>query len=284
VNDEAQDPSAMKLEDRNYGSYLKLGELLSLQELKSKPLHHDEMFFIIIHQSFELWFKEILHETDLLARHLRKGRVSRTLKVIKRINSIMECLAGQIQLLGTLTPVEFAGFREELGTGSGLQSVQFRELEFAFGLRDPFFLKYFEKDTEARERVQARMQAPSIYDEFLRALAAEGVPIPTEVLDRDVAQPHELSQPLVQVLSHMYAQPEEEFHRVLLSEALLDFDTLFAKWRAIHVLAVSRTIGGRRGTGGSSGKAFLEARLGHRFFPELWEVRNLLIQEKEEGG
>lgn len=280
MNDAPQHRTEGKIEERNYGSYLKIPELLALQELKSKPLHHDEMFFIIIHQSFELWFKEILHETDLLVRHLQKGHVSRTLKVVKRINSIMECLTGQIQLLGTLTPVEFSGFREELGTGSGLQSIQFRELEFAYGLREPFFLKYFAADEEACGRLAARAEAPSVYDEFLRALAGEGVPIPDEVLGRDVAEQYEMSAELVQVFSDMYSNPEDEFHRVLLSEALLDFDTLFAKWRSIHILAVSRTIGGRKGTGGSSGKEFLESRLGYRFFPELWEVRNFLIQEK----
>ncbi len=269
------------LEELNYNSYLRVPELLALQYPQSDPPHHDEMFFIIIHQSFELWFKEILHETDLLAVSLREGSVSRALKVVKRINAILETLCAQIQLLATLTPVEFAGFRSGLGTGSGFQSVQYREMEFAYGLRDPWFFRFFDQDAFARGRLQARYEQPSIHDEFLRALAAAGHPVPKELLERDTSRPHELNGGLVDCLEHLYSTPEDNYHWVLLCEALLDLDTLFAKWRSIHVLMVSRTIGGQPGTGGSSGREFLESRLPHRFFPELWEVRNRFFATAE---
>jgi tryptophan 2,3-dioxygenase len=274
MSERLKDYDDLKIEDLNYGSYLKIPELLSLQQLKSVPPHHDEMFFIIIHQSFELWFKEMLHETGLLVDYFDQGSVSRALKVSKRINAILECLTQQIQLLATLTPVEFAGFREALGTGSGFQSVQFREAEFAFGLRDPWFFQFFEDRPDELARLKSRCAGPSVYDHFLAALAAEGYPVPKEVLERDFSTAHQLHEGLLAVLRDLYAAPEENYHWILVCEALLDLDMLWSKWRYVHILMVSRTIGGKKGTGGSSGAAFLESRLPLRFFPELWEVRN----------
>lgn len=274
MSDRLKDYEDLKIEDLNYGSYLKLPELLSLQRQKSVPPHHDEMFFIIIHQSFELWFKEILHETALMVDYFDQGSVSRVLKVSKRINAILECLTQQIQLLATLTPVEFAGFREALGTGSGFQSVQFREAEFAFGLRDAWFFQFFEGQPEELARLKAQCTRPSVYDHFLTALKEAGYPVPQAVLERDYAQAHELDADLVKVLRDLYADPDENYHWILVCEALLDLDMLWSKWRAVHILMVSRTIGGKKGTGGSSGAAFLESRLPLRFFPELWELRN----------
>ncbi len=266
----------LRFEELNYSSYLKIPELLALQEQRSRPPHHDEMFFIVIHQSFELWFKEVLNELDLLGEHLAAGSVSRALKTVKRVNGILECLVQQIQLLSTLTPVEFAGFRAALGAGSGFQSVQFREIEFACGLRDEFFEQFFARWPESAERLRVRAAAPSVYDHFLRALAGAGHPVPREVLDRDVRRAHALHPGLVTLLCDFYQRPKDEYHWILLAEALLDLDTTWSKWRAVHVLMVTRTIGGQTGTGGSSGAAFLESRLKLRFFPELWEVRNAL--------
>ncbi|KAA3605426.1 MAG: tryptophan 2,3-dioxygenase [Planctomycetota bacterium] len=279
MNQAEKDYSGLILQELNYNSYLRVPELLGLQRVVSDPPHHDEMFFIVIHQSFELWFKEALHETDLLVQHLRSGSASKSLKVIKRINAIFQCLAQQIQLLHTLTPVEFAGFRDKLFPASGFQSVQFREVEFAYGLRDRFFLKFFEGNDFAMERLLKRLGEPSVYDEFLACLHRWGIPVPEAVLARDVEKPYEIDPELVNVLRDVYLKPEDDFHLVLLFEALLDFDTLFSQWRATHVLMVSRTIGGQVGTGGSSGREFLESRLPYRFFPELWEVRNAIWQE-----
>lgn len=278
MSDRASQYGRIALEDLNYNSYLRLPELLDLQQLQSDPPHHDEMFFIIIHQSFELWFKQLMHETDLLVRGFRAGSMSRVLKVIKRINAILSCLCDQIQLLHTLTPAEFAGFRERLGTGSGFQSVQFREMEFAYGIREDFFLQFFENDSAAHARLKARADAPSVYDEFLRALHAAGYPVPEALLAGQSSATRELNEELVAVLHALYQAPEDNYHWILVCEALLDLDMFVSKWRQVHILMVSRTIGGRQGTGGSSGKAFLEQRVHHRFFPELWEVRNSFFQ------
>lgn len=268
------DYDRLKLEELNYNSYLKVPELTSLQHLRSEPLHHDEMFFIVIHQSFELWFKEMLHEVGLLVTALEADEVARTLKVLKRIQGILTCLTQQIQLLGTLTPDEFAGFREALGTGSGFQSVQFREMEFACGQRDPWFFQFFEERPEEKARLEARFNSPSLYDHFLRAMARNGYAVPESVLGRDLNTTHELNQGLVEVFRGLYQDPGKDYHWVLACEALLDLDTEWSSFRSAHILMVSRTIGGKKGTGGSSGVPFLESRLKLRFFPELWEVRN----------
>ena len=268
------DYDRLKLEELNYNSYLKVPELTSLQHLRSEPMHHDEMFFIVIHQSFELWFKEMLHEVDLLAQNFVRGEVARSLKVLKRVQAIMTCLTQQIQLLGTLTPEEFAGFREALGTGSGFQSVQFREMEFACGQRDPWFFQFFEARPEEKARLEARFNSPSLYDFFLRAMASEGFDVPKEVLNRDLNQTHQMNDNLVDLFQELYRDPGDHYHWLLAAEALLDLDTEWSNFRSAHILMVSRTIGGKKGTGGSSGVPFLESRLPLRFFPELWEVRN----------
>ncbi|NQU50242.1 MAG: tryptophan 2,3-dioxygenase [Planctomycetes bacterium] len=268
------DYDRLKLEELNYNSYLKVPELTSLQHLRSNPIHHDEMFFIVIHQSFELWFKEMLHEVDLLAANFTKGEVARSLKVLKRVQAIMACLTQQIQLLGTLTPDEFAGFREALGTGSGFQSVQFREMEFACGQRDPWFFQFFEARPEERARLEARFNSPSLYDYFLRAMAADGFNVPESLLNRDLNTTHQLNDDLVILLRDLYQDPGSAYHWVLACEALLDLDNEWSNFRSAHILMVSRTIGGKKGTGGSSGVPFLESRLSLRFFPELWEMRN----------
>ncbi len=265
----------IRYEELNYGSYLKIPDLLSLQRPLSNPVHPDELFFIIIHQSFELWFRLSLHETNRLVEHLRAGAVSRALKVVKRMNAIVLAMSDQIQLLSTLTPAEFAGFRERLGTGSGFQSLQYRELEFAWGIQDQRFLKFFQSEPESVARLQARLDHPSVRVEFFRAMDAAGFPVPAPVLAGEVSG---VDPELIQTLKTIYENAEDNYHWVLMCEAMLDFDTYFSKFRAVHILMVSRTIGGQKGTGGSSGKAFLESRLPLRFIPELWEVRNAIFE------
>lgn len=274
MSDRHQDYENLQIDELNYNTYLKVPELTSLQQLRSDPRHHDEMFFIVIHQSFELWFKEILHEIDLLAAFIDEGNVSRVLKVIKRINAIMTCLTQQIQLLGTLTPKEFSGFREALGTGSGFQSMQFREIEFALGLRDAWFFQFFEQHPHELDHLKARAEQPSIYDKLLNTLKNIGHDIPDSVTNRDFSVPYEMNEQVVEVIRNIYDEPQENYHMVLLFEALIDLDTMWSTWRSVHILMVSRTIGARKGTGGSAGAAFLESRLPLRFFPEIWEVRN----------
>jgi tryptophan 2,3-dioxygenase len=268
------DYGRLKLEELNYNSYLKVPELTSLQTLRSDPPHHDEMFFIVIHQSFELWFKEALHEVGLMVHFLNNDDVARSLKVLKRVQAIITCLTQQIQLLGTLTPDEFAGFREALGTGSGFQSVQFREMEFACGQRDPWFFQFFEGRPDEKARLQARFEAPSLYDCFLHAMKRAGYAVPDAVLERKLTETHQMNNELVEVFRDLYQDAKTEYHWVLACEALLDLDTMWSNFRSAHILMVSRTIGGKKGTGGSSGVPFLESRLPLRFFPELWEVRN----------
>ncbi|MCP4094107.1 MAG: tryptophan 2,3-dioxygenase [Planctomycetes bacterium] len=274
MSERLADYDRLKMEELNYNSYLKVPELTSLQHLRSEPKHHDEMFFIVIHQSFELWFKEALHEVGLMASFLANDDVARSLKVLKRVQAIITCLTQQIQLLGTLTPDEFAGFREALGTGSGFQSVQFREMEFACGQRDPWFFQFFEARPDEKARLQARFESPSVYDCFLQAMARAGYQVPKEVLERKLTETHQMNDELVEVFRELYQDPKTDYHWVLACEALLDLDTMWSNFRSAHILMVSRTIGGKKGTGGSSGVPFLESRLPLRFFPELWEVRN----------
>ncbi len=268
------DYEGLKLEELNYGSYLKVEELLSLQREISDPPHHDEMFFLIIHQAAELWFKLILHETGTLVDSLRQGSVSRGLKALKRITATMELQVRQIQLLSTLTPVEFAGFRDLLKPASGFQSVQFRKIEFLFGVRDRFFLQFFARFPEAKAELEAILHAPSVYDEFLKALAAAGKPVPPRLLGRDPSEPRTTDPDLVRCLQEIYENPGDDYHWVLLCEAMIDLDAQYLLWKSTHVVQVGRTIGHKTGTGGSAGYDFLRSRLELRFFPELWEVRN----------
>lgn len=263
----------LELKPLNYNSYLKVPELLSLQQELSSPPHHDEMFFIIIHQASELWFKQIRHETTGMVQDFRNGSVSRALKKLRRTVGIMDLLVKQINLLNTLTPVEFAGFRDALRPASGFQSIQFRVIEFVYGIREEFFLQFFDKDAEKKAELERVRAEPSVYDEFVRALARAGYHVPEEVLKRDVTKGWEESAGLTQTLREIYENPQDNYHWVLLFETMLDFDEKFSIWRNVHMLMVARAIGMKSGTGGSSGYKFLAGRAEYKFFPELWGVR-----------
>ncbi|MEK7486099.1 MAG: tryptophan 2,3-dioxygenase family protein [Planctomycetota bacterium] len=266
----------LRLEDLNYASYLKIPELLSLQQRISDPPHHDEMFFIIIHQAMELWFKEILFETEILVDAFQRGIVSRALKVLRRTTAIMDLLIRQINLLTTLTPVEFSGFRDNLRPASGFQSIQFRKMEFIYGIREPFFLKFFQALPEVLKELESIQSQPSVYDHFLKCLDQAGYLLPPEVLKRDFCAPRTPSSEVIQVLKRIYEDPKDQYHWVLLFEVLLDFDEKFVLWKNTHILMVERAIGHKKGTGGSEGYNFLKSRLELKFFPELWEVRNYI--------
>jgi tryptophan 2,3-dioxygenase len=263
----------LELKELNYNSYLKVPELLSLQQELSRPAHHDEMFFIIIHQAAELWFKLMRHETEAVVKDFRAGAVSRALKKFRRIVGVMDLMVKQINLLNTLTPVEFAGFRDHLRPASGFQSIQFRVMEFLFGIREPFFLQFFEKDPEKKAELEKIQAIPSVYDEFVRALAKAGFAVPENLLKRDVSGPWQHSPELVATLKSIYEKPQDNYHWVLLFETMLDFDEKFSIWRNVHMLMVARTIGMKTGTGGSAGYKFLASRADYKFFPELWAVR-----------
>lgn len=264
----------LELKELNYNSYLKVPELLSLQHELSEPAHHDEMFFIIIHQAAELWFKLMRHETAALVQDLRAGSVSHALKKLRRLVNVMDLMVKQINLLSTLTPVEFAGFRNHLRPASGFQSIQFRMIEFIYGIREPFFLSFFEKEPEKKAELEEILKHPSVYDEFVRCLAKAGFTVPSALLKRDVSQPWKESAELVAVLKGIYEKPDPNYHWVVLFETMLDFDEKFSTWRAVHMLMVARTIGMQTtGTGGSAGYKFLASRAEYKFFPELWSVR-----------
>ncbi len=266
----------LELKELNYNSYLKIPELLSLQHELSSPTHHDELFFIIIHQAAELWFKLMLHETEALCENFREGSVSRALKKLKRLTAIADLEVKQINLLNTLTPVEFAGFRDHLRPASGFQSIQFRLIEFTYGVRESFFLSFFEKEKDKLGKLQKLLTLPSVYDEFVRAVDKAGFAVPAEVLNRDVSQPWKENAGLIQTLKSIYEKPDDNYHWVLLFEAMMDFDEKFSLWRTTHMLMVARTIGMKSGTGGSDGYKFLAARMEYKFFPELWALRTHL--------
>ena len=238
----------LELKELNYNSYLKVPELLNLQHLLSEPPHHDEMFFIIIHQAAELWFKLMRHETSAMVADLRAGSVSRALKKLRRIVGVMDLMVKQINLLSSLTPVEFAGFRDKLNPASGFQSIQFRVIEFTYGIREEFFLKFFDKEPAKKAELEEACRQPSVYDELIRALDKAGYSVPTSLLTRDFSQPWVESSELVTVLKNVYENPKDNYHWVLLFETLLDFDEKFATWRHVHMLMVARTIGMKQGT------------------------------------
>ena len=236
------------LKELNYDSYLQIDALLSLQRQISDPPHHDEMFFIIIHQTAELWFKEILHETETLINSFREGVVSKSLKTLKRIQAVMNLQVQQIRLLATLTPVEFSGFRNYLRPASGFQSAQYRIMEFTYGIRDPFFLQFFKRLPRVAERLQAIQSLPSVYDECLRCLHNDGHKVPVDILKRDFTSTRVPSPAVVQVIKDVYENPKEHYHWVLLFEAMIDLDEAMTLWRKTHAVMVARTIGAKSGT------------------------------------
>jgi tryptophan 2,3-dioxygenase len=247
----------------SYGSYLKVDELLRLQQPLSRPQHHDEMLFIIIHQVYELWFKQLLHELDAAMLALDRDELARVVKHFTRIHTIQRLLEQQVDILETMTPQEFNQFRDHLNPASGFQSVQFRELEFASGLRRTDVLQWIELDDAQRARLERRLREPSLYDRLKAVLRRRGFA---------TATPPEL----IASYREIYQNEARHYDLYLLLEALIEFDERFLLWRGRHVRMVERMIGNKRGTGGSQGAQYLQGTLADRFFPELWEVRTLL--------
>jgi tryptophan 2,3-dioxygenase len=257
----------------SYAEYLKVDELLALQRPLSEGPEHDEMLFIVIHQVYELWFKEILHELDHLSDLLAQDDGSRARGTLKRILTILKVLVAQLDILETMTPLEFLSFRDRLESGSGFQSFQFRELEFALGWKDPKALERYPAGGEARRRLERRLASATLWDAFLHHLASSGVRVPRADLERDVTGRVESSPALRQVLVSVYRE-----RRALaeLCERLVDLDEGMMEWRYRHVKMVQRTIGTRRGTGGSAGADYLLATLNQPLFPDLWAIRTEL--------
>jgi tryptophan 2,3-dioxygenase len=247
----------------SYSSYLKVDELLGLQHPLSHPEHHDEMLFIIIHQVYELWFKQLLHELDAVALALERDDLLRVSKCFRRVHTIQRLIESQIEVLETMTPHEFNQFRDNLNPASGFQSVQFREMEFLCGVRRTDTLAHIELNASERARLDARLANPSLYDRVKAVLVRRSFAI-------------EPSATLIESLRQIYVYNERWYDLYMLMEELIEFDERFLLWRGRHVRMVERMIGQRIGTGGSSGAQYLQGTLVHRFFPELWEVRTHL--------
>src|SRR5713226_3202051 len=256
-----------------YSQYLKLDELLSLQRPLSAGPEHDETLFIIIHQVYELWFKELVHEFDYLRQLLPRRDAPRALHTLKRILTVLKVVVAQIDVLETMTPLEFLSFRDRLESGSGFQSHQFREIELALGLKDRRNVEHYPAGSAARARLEARYARPTLWDSFLRYLAHEGCPVPPEQLGRDVTRPIEPSAALQRALVELYRTNPLATQ---LCERLVDLDEGLQEWRYRHVKMVERTIGSKGGTGGSAGAAYLRETLFKPLFPDLWAIRSRL--------
>lgn len=253
-----------------YSRYLKLDEILSAQKPLSDGPEHDEMLFIIIHQVYELWFKEILHEMDYLKQLLIDCDTSRALHTLRRILTILKLLVAQIDVLETMTPLEFLSFRDRLESASGFQSFQFRELEFALGHKRRPILVHYADDATVAQRLEKRYREPTLWDAFLNYLKIAGYDVPDDLLARDVTQPVEASTQIQDILIEVYRQDP----RVLrVCERLVDLDEGIQEWRYRHVKMVQRTIGTKRGTGGSAGVDYLNTTLSKPIFPDLWAIR-----------
>jgi tryptophan 2,3-dioxygenase len=268
----------------SYNKYLRVPDLIDLQHCLSDPAHHDELLFITIHQAYELWFKQILHEVDAAIRSMDEDSVAAAARVLRRVVEIEKLLINQIHILESMTPISFLGFRDQLNPASGFQSTQFREIEFSSGLKDKSILDEFRNDEFAYQRLVVRFESTSLGDAFYALLRRRGfdTPMDDQTLDPDERKKRyqKRTQAAVEILTH-FAERYEEFQ---LAEALLEHDEYFSLWRAHHIRMVERMVGAKRGTGGSEGIGYLRTTLDKRFFPELWEARTYLDVRHGEGG
>lgn len=251
-----------------YSNYLSLEQLLSAQHPQSDE--HDEMLFVIIHQAYELWFKQILHEADYVQEMLRQQDAPRALHTLRRILTILKVLVAQLDILETMTPLEFLTFRDRLESASGFQSYQFRELEFVLGAKRRSAINHFPEGSLARAALESRYQQPTLWDSFLHYLAAKQYPVPAEQLARDVTRPVEPSLELQAILVNVY---RADFATGRICERLIDLDEGLQEWRYRHIKMVERTIGNKKGTGGSTGVGYLGNTLHRPVFPDLWAIR-----------
>jgi tryptophan 2,3-dioxygenase len=262
----------------SYNKYLRVQDLINLQDCLSDPAHHDELLFITVHQAYELWFKQILHELDAAIQFMEDDRVPAATRAIKRVVDIEKLLVNQIHILETMTPISFLAFRDQLNPASGFQSMQFREIEFSSGLKDQNILREFSTDEFAHERLQARMARPSLAECFYGVLQRRGLDAP---LINDQKEDYEKrTRAVLEVLTHF----EERYEEFQLAEALLEHDEYFSLWRSHHIKMVERMVGAKRGTGGSEGIGYLKTTLDKKFFPELWEARTHLDIAHGERG
>ncbi|MEK6336184.1 MAG: tryptophan 2,3-dioxygenase family protein [Acidobacteriota bacterium] len=267
----------------SYNKYLRVPELIELQTCLSSPAHHDELLFITVHQAYELWFKQILHEIDAAIAFMKEDQANQANQSLRRIVEIEKLLIAQIHILETMSPVRFLGFRDELNPASGFQSMQFREIEFSSGLKDEAILREFVHDDFAHQRLEARMKAPSLSEAFFALLRRRGFDTPAIDAPRDSKERRsnygKRQRALVEVLTH-----EEFYQEYQLAEMLLEHDEYFSLWRSHHIKMVERMVGAKRGTGGSEGVGYLRKTLDKKFFPELWEARTYLSAKHDDAG
>jgi tryptophan 2,3-dioxygenase len=263
----------------SYSGYLCLPQLLAQQKPLSSPPHHDEMLFIIQHQVSELWIKQLIHELTVAISYVQRDMLDPCFKILSRAKLIQMQLFEQWGVLETLTPSEYLEFRSVLGHASGFQSYQYRKLEFLLGNKNRDAIKVFQHDPGTHADLTAALEAPSLYDEFLRLLARRGLPIPANCVERDWAEPYQESEEVVEALRVIYEGIPQYWDAYEMCEKLVDVEEFFQLWRFRHMKAVERIIGFRQGTGGSSGVAFLRQALELTFFPELLAVRTRLRQK-----
>jgi len=254
-----------------YANYLDLEKLLTLQNPRSTPAEHDEMLFIIIHQTYELWFKQLLHEFEKIKRDFSNGDLFGAIHSFKRTRTIMKTLVGQVDILETMTPSSFSSFRDRLETASGFQSVQFRELEFLLGYKRASTLKHVKPDFPGADRLQQRLTERTVIDHFYDFLEARGGTIPDSVKQRDITQANEPNEDVQREILKLYKTSPEV---TILFELMTDFDEGLQEWRYRHIKLVERTIGAKKGTGGSPGVPFLKESLFKPIFGDLWAIRH----------
>ena len=254
-----------------YASYLRIDELLALQQPRSPAPEHDELLFIVVHQVYELWFKELLHECDRVRHWLEDDEPHRAQHTLKRILSIVKVMVAQLDILETMTPLEFLTFRERLEAASGFQSDQFRQIECVLGKKSQEAIRRFPDGSRAWVALERRYREPTLWDGFLRYLSREGYGVPPSHLERDVTTPIEPSPEVQRLLLVVYRDDPKNAE---LCERLVDLDEGIQEWRYRHVKMVQRTIGTKAGTGGSSGAAYLQETVGRPLFPDLWEIRS----------
>jgi len=260
--------------DMSYGDYLQLDSLLTSQQRLSD--HHDEMLFIVIHQTSELWMKLILHEMTAAIQAIADDQLERSFKMLARVSKIQQQLIQSWSVLSTLTPAEYLEFRDSLGHSSGFQSYQNRQIEFSLGFKNAQMLRVYEHETALFAQLNDDLETPSIYDETVRAMHRRGLPIDEAVLNRDVTQDWEADASVEAAWAIVYQDVEQYWDLYELGEKLLDIGSQQQMWRFNHMSTVERIIGQKPGTGGSSGVSYLRRVLDHRFFPELWSVRTKL--------
>jgi tryptophan 2,3-dioxygenase len=275
-NDHLQGLKPYGSDELTYETYLKIRDILGLQIPQSDPPHHDEMLFIVIHQTYELWFKLILHELEKTKRLIEEKNVLSANHFLKRVVEIFRLLVPQIHILETMTPQDFLEFRNRLGPASGFQSLQFREVEFIAGLKDERYFHFLKSISDAETRLRKRMEEPDLPTVYLQMLKAQGFKLPDNVTRAHLVENEADMEVVVQALLPIYKKPYDNLQLYILTESLVDFDQYLGLWRDHHVRMVERIIGAKMGTGGSSGQNYLRSTTSKQCFPFLWKVRSSL--------